>query len=74
MSKDRFSIPLKCPSCGASGTAQAEEADGYRYMRGHTGTTITELPGGFKIVPQRSSMASVDIYCDKCDVSAITRR
>jgi len=74
MAKDRFSIPLKCPSCGAFGTAHAEEEDGWRYLRGNTATTITELPEGFKIIPQRSGMASVDIFCEKCHVSAITRR
>ena len=71
MSKDRFKIDLKCPSCARSGVASAEEEDGWSYVKGNKDTYIFDLPNGFKIVDKPSRMASVDIFCAQCDVSAI---
>jgi len=71
MSKDRFNIPLECPNCGKTATARAEEEDGWAYLKGNRSTSITTLPPGFKIVDQKSRMASVDLFCIDCDVSAI---
>ena len=70
-SRDRFSIKLECPSCGRAGVAQASEADGIVYLKGDRATTITHLPEGFRIVDQASKMASVDIFCEMCNVSAV---
>ena len=70
-SRDKFDIKLSCPSCGRAGVAKASEADGIVYLKGDRDTSITDLPDGFKIVPQPSRMVSVDIFCDTCNVSAI---
>jgi hypothetical protein len=70
-SRDKFVINLHCPSCGKDGIAQANEADGIVYLKGDRATSISDLPDGFKIVQQPSKMGSVDIFCQKCDISAI---
>ena len=71
MAKDKFNIPLDCPSCGKTGTATAEEEDGWAYIKGNKRTSITHLPDGFRIVHRKSRMASVDLYCVDCNVSAV---
>jgi hypothetical protein len=71
MATDRFDISLKCPKCGRVGIARAEEEDGWAYVKGNTATTITDLPDGFRIVRQQSRVASVDIFCGDCNVSAV---
>lgn len=71
MAKDKFKIKLACPKCGAVGIAEAVEEDGWAYMRGNHDTEIKHLPDGFRIVDQQSRMASVNIYCSACDVSAV---
>lgn len=40
-------------------------------IRGDTETEITFLPAGFKIIEQKSRMASVDLFCIDCDTSAV---
>jgi hypothetical protein len=70
-SLDKFDIKLLCPICGHEGVARASEADGIAYLKGDKATSIDHLPEGFKIVFQRNKMASVDIFCAKCDISAI---
>lgn len=70
MARDRFQIRLKCPACGRQGLAQAEEQDGPAYLR-DSSTRITSLPDGFKIVNQPSMKASVDLFCEQCEVSAV---
>jgi len=71
--RDKFVANLKCPSCGRTGVAKLSELDGYSYAFGDKSTTVEFLPEGFKIVDQKSSLASIDLYCDQCDVSAIPR-
>ena len=70
MAKDRFKIPLKCDTCGRQAIALAEEQDGPAYLK-DSSTRITSLPDGFKVVDQPSRMASVDIFCTECDMSAV---
>jgi hypothetical protein len=45
--RDRFSVNLSCPSCGATGTADLSEADGHAYLRGETSTALDRLDGPF---------------------------
>lgn len=71
MAKGRFKIPLECPSCGRAGTTIAEEEEGWAYLKDNTATVIIDLAEGFKIVRQKSKMASVDLFCVDCEVSAI---
>ncbi|QGA56872.1 hypothetical protein [Brucella sp. 2280] len=71
MAKDRFKIKLKCPDCGKEGLASAWEEDGWAYVKGDRDTTISDLPDGFKIVSQKSRMASVDLFCSDCNISAV---
>jgi hypothetical protein len=71
--RDRFKAYLKCSKCGKTGVAALSELDGYSYRPGQTTTMVDHLPRGFKIVNQPSDLASVDLFCEKCDVSAITK-
>jgi hypothetical protein len=70
--RDRFKAYLQCPACGRTGVADLSEFDGYTYRPGDP-TTVDHLPKGFKIVNQKSGLASVDLFCERCDVSAITK-
>jgi len=71
MAKDRFKIPLTCPKCGKTAIADAWENDGWAYMRGKRDTHIENVPEGFKVVKRKSRMATVDLFCTECDISAI---
>jgi hypothetical protein len=71
--RDRFTANLRCPKCGRTGIAKLSELDGYSYARGDQSTKVDLLPEGFKIVDRKSGLASVDLFCVKCDVSAITK-
>lgn len=72
--RDRFRAQLKCPKCGREGEVHFSELDGYSYAFGNKDTSVESLPEGFKVVNQRTGIASVDIYCATCDVSALVTR
>lgn len=65
--RDHFKAYLKCPRCGLAGVANLAELD----EPGRT-TMVEQLPRGFKVVNQPSNLASIDLFCERCDVSAIT--
>jgi hypothetical protein len=48
------------------------ELDGYLVKPGQP-TMLEQRPRGFKVVNQPSSLASFDLFCERCDVSAITK-
>ncbi len=68
MSKDRFNIKLKCPM---KNEMQSRRRRGMGLAKGNKDTYISDLPNRFKIVDHKSRMASVDIFCLDCNVSAI---
>ncbi|GIQ78439.1 hypothetical protein BraRD5C2_68900 [Bradyrhizobium sp. RD5-C2] len=70
--RDSFKAYLRCPTCGRTGIADLSELDGYSYRPGET-TMVEHLPRGFKIINRPSGLASIDLFCEKCDVSAITK-
>lgn len=71
--RDRFSVPLKCPTCGLEGTARLSQEDGWSFIKGNRSTQVDEMPEGFKAVSGNSSYASdLDIVCAKHGVSAIS--
>lgn len=70
-SRDRFGANLRCPKCGHTGEVKFSEAEGFAYLRGNRETTVEALSDGFKIVEEKTWLATVDIYCEKCDVSAL---
>ncbi len=70
--RDHFKAYLKCPRCGLTGVANLAELDGYLVKPGQP-TMLEQRPRGFKVVNQPSSLASFDLFCERCDVSAITK-
>lgn len=48
--RDRYTLTLKCPKCGASGVAEVSEDD-HPYMR-DPGFQVDELPEGFAMVKE----------------------
>ena len=34
---------------------------------------VDHLPKGFKVMNQKSCVADIDLFCEKCGVSAITK-
>ncbi len=60
-----------CPRCGKSGDAHLSDYAGHRVLDDY-GTTVDELPEGFKVVKQKSKIGSVDIFCVKCEMSALS--
>jgi len=36
-------------------------------------TIVDYLPQGFKVVSRQSDVGNIDLFCGKCDVSAITK-
>jgi hypothetical protein len=65
--RDHFKAYLKCPRCGLTGVASLAELDEPSQT-----TMVEQLPRGFKVVNQPSNFASIDLFCERCDVSAIT--
>ena len=67
---NRFRGYLKCPSCGRAAVAGLSKIGG----QGPDNPTIVDyLPKGFKVVSQQSHVGNIDLFCGKCDVSAITK-
>jgi hypothetical protein len=69
---DHFKAYLRCPQGGLTGIADLSELNGYSYGPGDP-TMVERLPRGFKIVNQKSGLATIDLFCEKCGVSAITK-
>ncbi|SED14137.1 hypothetical protein SAMN05444164_3832 [Bradyrhizobium erythrophlei] len=65
--RGHFKAYLKCPRCGLSGVANLAELDEPCQT-----TMVEQLPRGFKVVNQPTNLASIDLFCERCDVSAIT--
>lgn len=61
--RDRFTLGMKCPACGNSGTAQVSEDD-HPYMR-DPGFQVDEYPVGFSEVNRSFYRHKTDVRC-KC--------
>jgi hypothetical protein len=67
---NRFRGYLKCPSCGLAAVAGLSKISG----QGPDDPTIVDyLPKGFKVVSKQSCIGNIDLLCESCDVSAITK-
>ena len=65
--KDRFTIPLQCPSCGITGRALCSKEDGYTWMNGHQSTDVGDLTPGFSRVNQPSGWGKdINFTFDDC--------
>jgi hypothetical protein len=62
--RQRFSVPLKCPNCGAEGFARWEEAGGRRHG---VERKLIVLDGGFHTEAGRTQSGDPMIVCDACD-------
>jgi hypothetical protein len=66
-SKDRFTIPLNCPSCNRSGEADCSQEDGYTWMNGHQSTYVENVTPGFSRVEEPSYWGKdINFVCDDC--------
>jgi hypothetical protein len=59
---------------GRDGRARLSESDGWSYAKGDKTTQDDALPKGFHSVAKPSWYGTVDIYCDTCNVSALTKQ
>ncbi|MCG7984641.1 hypothetical protein [Candidatus Thiodiazotropha endoloripes] len=67
MAKDKFSIPLKYPSCVKVGEAHCWQEDGWAYVKGDRSTQVTEVTTGFKRVQKPSNWGEdINFICDDC--------
>lgn len=74
MPKDKFTIPLKCPSCGKEGDAKCWQEDGWAYLKGDRSTQVTELSPGFTRVKEPSFWGEdINFLCDDCKELSATR-
>jgi hypothetical protein len=69
---NRFRGYLKCPGCGRVAVAGLSKCDGHT-NRPDDPINVDYLPKGFKVVNQKSCVANIDLVCEKCGVSAITK-
>jgi ssDNA-binding Zn-finger/Zn-ribbon topoisomerase 1 len=69
---NRFRGYLKCPGCGRAAVAGLSKFDGCTY-RPDDSTMVDYLPKGFKVANQKSCVGDIDLVCEKCGVSAITK-
>lgn len=66
-SKDRFTMPLECPACGKSGEANCWQEDGWSFVKGNRGTSVTNVTTGFTRVKERSFWGDdINFVCDDC--------
>ncbi len=67
MAKDRFKIPLECPTCGKSGEAHCEQEDGWAFVKGDHSTHVTSVTSGFSRVNKKSNWGDdINFVCDDC--------
>jgi DNA-directed RNA polymerase subunit M/transcription elongation factor TFIIS len=65
--KDRYSIELKCPSCGIAGEANLSEND---YRNTPPETHVVSLSTGFSVRREGGTLSTTEILCSKCGVVA----
>jgi predicted RNA-binding Zn-ribbon protein involved in translation (DUF1610 family) len=65
--RDRWTVDLRCPKCGNSGTAHLWQEDGWSFSNGDQSTHIDALPDGFRIQTQRTG--ALKFFCEKCGIA-----
>jgi hypothetical protein len=64
--KDRFRLHLCCIDCGTEGTADAEEEDGWSFVRGHQSTKVTNVSESFTFTGGASGQTRPTFKCNAC--------
>ena len=50
MARDRHTLSIHCPDCGAKGKAQVEDNDGWSFTNGGNERRVSSVTDGFTIV------------------------
>ena len=75
MAKDKFKIPLQCPTCGKSGEANCWQEDGWAFVKGNTATTVTNVTEGFSRVDKPSFWGKdINFFCDDCGELSVNKQ
>jgi hypothetical protein len=65
VTRDSWTIDLRCPVCGANGTAEVSEDE--RPITVSKGTLrVDKLPGGFRVRKLGSTMLTTKFECASC--------
>jgi hypothetical protein len=65
--KDRYSITLRCPHCGSTGTADLSEND---HAYAPPETRVEAVRGGFRVLSQGGNVMTTKFACTLCGVEA----
>jgi hypothetical protein len=65
--KDRWEMNLACPVCGAVGTADVFQYDGWSFSS-DSRTHVSSVSDGFRIQATKSEREQVKVFCEKCEV------
>jgi hypothetical protein len=68
----RFSLALKCPSCGQSGSAFWEERDA-RFWKNDAKRKLVRLSDGFRRVDSPDAANGQQIACHRCKAAVPTQ-
>lgn len=63
--RDRGSMNLRCPGCGAEGSMSYSEND-YPFMK-RLDFTVDEISGPFRVGGKVESFSTTDVWCNSCD-------
>lgn len=66
-SREQFSVELRCPVCGKTGTAHWSEWERPTKYSG-LGRQIEDITKGFVVVPAATSRSQPSVRCAKCDI------
>lgn len=59
-------MPLDCPACGRTGTADVTENDGWSFVKGDRGRRIHSLPAGYVVIKHGESHGEQTIIQCAC--------
>lgn len=64
--KDRWEIVLACPKCGAAGTADVYQHEGWSFSS-DSRTHVSSASQGFRVQEAMSKREEDKIFCAKCE-------
>lgn len=64
---DRWEIDIACPKCGATGTGNVFQYDGWSFAS-DSRTHVSSVSSGFRIEEARSRHQTDKIFCEGCEV------
>jgi hypothetical protein len=67
--RDRWTVDLRCPKCGNTGTAHLWQEDGWSFSNGDQSTHIDSVPQGFDALQTRPH---IKFTCTACGIEAQT--